>query len=566
MAVLTKRCPEVMKWSARDAVRSDEAAALMVLGLLGDDWRLRAAFPTALTDGIQGGYGRLLRSSLLPAEVMRRVESVFAVTAEEPVLNLYLHDCKLQEKMPDALLPAGRAAFVKWLCGTGLKRGAITPWQILWYARCAEEQVADGLELTYLIQPSWQERHPDIATEEGWENLVKDKQALLGGDGGVFGHTSQAVKKEVQEPGVNVVAHFCFDSGLQQAGLHTVSALRQAGVPVSLRDVPVTAKTRMLGRRSCLGLERHGVSMVHFTPNPFYHEAYKRAGLHPRAGVHRIGLCSWELPHIPQEWLPEKPLFDEVWAFTRIIGQSVSAYGVPVAHVLPGLRLPAFTPTTRAQHGLPEEKFLFMFMYDACSVMERKNPLGLVKAFRLAFAAPEPVALAIKVSHAEADPASQELLRGACRTHGVHLLEETLEHPETCALMNCCDSYVSLHRSEGFGLTMAEAMLMGKPVVATGYSGNLDFMNGGNSRLVKWTPTVIEQDYPNYPKGGQWAEPDLEDAARHLRWVYDQRDTARQLGQTARREMESLLSMEAASARMMERLGPLLQSQRQRQQ
>lgn len=203
---------------------------------------------------------------------------------------------------------------------------------------------------------------------------------------------------------------------------------------------------------------------------------------------------------------------------------------------------------------------MFLFLFDMCSVMERKNPLGLIAAFRKAFPVGEPVALAIKVSHAGQDAIELGRLRDACEEAGVHLIENTFARAETCALIDCCDAYVSLHRCEGFGLTMAEAMLLGKPVIATNYSGNLDFMNSGNSLLVDWKPATVERDFPNYPKGGAWAEPDTGHAARLMRWVFENQDEARELGITARKEMEKLLSVDAAGKRMMEILQPRIDS------
>ena len=121
--------------------------------------------------------------------------------------------------------------------------------------------------------------------------------------------------------------------------------------------------------------------------------------------------------------------------------------------------------------------------------------------------------LAIKVSRGEADPAGWQRLEEAARAAGVVLINQVLERPDVYALMSCADCYVSLHRSEGFGLTMAEAMLLGKPVIATGYSGNLDFMTPDNSRLVDYRRVRITQELPYYGKGCFWAEPDLNHAA-----------------------------------------------------
>lgn len=343
LVYLRKSRPEFLQWSLEEACRTDEGAALFLLGVLRDDWRMRAAFPRALASGGDGGIGRLLASGSLPQAARERMERVIASEPGKSVLNLYLHDAALQGKIPDALLPAGKIAFLKWLCGTGLKRGTVRVSEILWFMQQTEESPGGNLRTAYLINPAWQAQFPDAPGPDDWnrfatwcrsqefgfqrEDRLDPFPAATTGPGG---------------PGVNVLGHFCFESGLHQAALHSVDALSSAGARCSIRDIPVTVRTRMIDRTAFLGLETHPVTLVHFTPNPFYHEAYERAGLLRREGVYRIGLCSWELPQIPAEWVPLKPQFDEIWAYTRFIADAMGAYHRPVRHVLPGVRVPSF--------------------------------------------------------------------------------------------------------------------------------------------------------------------------------------------------------------------------------
>jgi hypothetical protein len=130
------------------------------------------------------------------------------------------------------------------------------------------------------------------------------------------------------------------------------------------------------------------------------------------------------------------------------------------------------------------------------------------------------------------------------------VIDEVLTREDSYALMHACDCYVSLHRSEGFGLTMAEAMLMGKPVIATGYSANMDFMDEQNSLLVNCKLVALERDVPPYGRDFRLAEPSVEHAVRHLRWVYEHREKARELGERARLDVEDRLSFEAAGRRI----------------
>ena len=134
------------------------------------------------------------------------------------------------------------------------------------------------------------------------------------------------------------------------------------------------------------------------------------------------------------------------------------------------------------------------------------------------------------------------------------LIDRVLSREESYGLMNACDCYVSLHRSEGFGLTMAEAMFFGKPVVATAYSGNLDFMSVDNSLLIPYEKTPLPRDYMVYRKGCVWAEPSVAAAAEAMRRVVGRRAEARALGERARQDVTAKLSLEAYGRRMRERL------------
>jgi glycosyltransferase involved in cell wall biosynthesis len=189
-----------------------------------------------------------------------------------------------------------------------------------------------------------------------------------------------------------------------------------------------------------------------------------------------------------------------------------------------------------------------------CSIMARKNPLGLIRAYRRAFRADDRVGLAIKVSRGSFDPAGLAGLNEAAADAGVTVIDRVMSRQESYALLDCCDCYASLHRSEGFGLTLAEAMLLGKPVLATGYSGNLDFMTPANSLLVGYERVPIREDLPFYRRGAVWAEPSVGQAAEAMRWAYEHPAEARALGGRAREEARRVLSLDAAGRRMAERL------------
>ena len=132
-----------------------------------------------------------------------------------------------------------------------------------------------------------------------------------------------------------------------------------------------------------------------------------------------------------------------------------------------------------------------------------------------------------------------------------------LDPDMSAALMNLCDCYVSLHRSEGLGLTIAEAMLLGKPVIATGYSGNLDFMTESTSFMVPWTRAKVGEDAEAYDADATWAEPDLDVAAEMMRQVYENPESARRMALAGKADLETRFTPDASGARMRERLEKL---------
>jgi glycosyltransferase involved in cell wall biosynthesis len=187
--------------------------------------------------------------------------------------------------------------------------------------------------------------------------------------------------------------------------------------------------------------------------------------------------------------------------------------------------------------------------------MKRKNPLGLVAAFRSAFQLNEGPVLVIKCVNGEKRPAEfSELLSAVKGMDDIVVINEYFEAEKSAALMNLCDCYVSLHRSEGLGLTIAEAMLLGKPVIATGYSGNLDFMSPDTSYLVPWKRVKVGKGAEAYSSRATWAEPNIEVAAEMMRSVYENPEQARAKALSGQRDLEQRFGHEIVGARMKARL------------
>jgi glycosyltransferase involved in cell wall biosynthesis len=208
----------------------------------------------------------------------------------------------------------------------------------------------------------------------------------------------------------------------------------------------------------------------------------------------------------------------------------------------------------RRHFGLPEESYLFLFTFDVSSQLGRKNPLGLVRAFRRAFPSPQGVALVLKLTNAEYDRAAVRVLQDEAAEAGATLLAGYMSREELGSLMHCADCYVSLHRSEGYGIGIAEALALGKPVIATGYSGNADLMTPENSYPVNYRLVPVDRDHGPYLRGYRWAEPDLEHAAALMRQVAGNRAESAARGRLAARQIADTRTAAVTGARARKRL------------
>lgn len=349
------------------------------------------------------------------------------------------------------------------------------------------------------------------------------------------------------EPGINVVGYLSSSRGVGEAARQVLAALEDGDVPTSTIDTPAALDeipAALEGLRDADYPYDTNLVCVNADMLPAV-----AAGLGTRFFDYRhtAGLWFWEVTSFPEQWQPSFDHLDEVWVASEHVADALRPLStVPVRTV----RVPV-TPDqpkqlSRAEMGLPEG-FCFLFVFDYRSVFKRKNPLGIVEAFCQAFPAGAGPSLVLKSVCGDEFPEQREQLAAAVADRPeIHLIEEKLPVEVKDAMIASCDCYVSLHRSEGLGLTMAEAMYFGRPVIATAYSGNLDFMSGDNSCLVPYTTVAIGDDAPPYPAHGEWAEPDPEYAARMMQKVYENQDFAEKLGRRGAADIRRTHSLAAA--------------------
>jgi len=265
-------------------------------------------------------------------------------------------------------------------------------------------------------------------------------------------------------------------------------------------------------------------------------------------GKRLVGYWWWELDRVPRAWLAWAALMDEIWVSSRFIHDTFARAlpGKPIRYVPLPVPEPIPSALTRVDFGLAADIFTVLAPFDLSSHWARKNPMGAIAAFRRAFPGATEAQLVLKVSGADQNPGQLEQLRGlTADMPDVRIVDRTLSAADLAALIRCADVLLSLHRSEGFGLFIAEAMWLGTAVVATGWSGVMDMLDADNALLVKFTKVPVKAaDYPSVPPGAQWADPDIGHAADCLRRLASYPGLGTQLRAKARARAERQFSLD----------------------
>jgi len=365
------------------------------------------------------------------------------------------------------------------------------------------------------------------------------------------------VTSEPQNPtlGVNIFGYFYAESGIGEHSRQLVETVRQSGIPyVAIPYTRTLTRQQHLFLDSTLGPPTFPINIVSVNADELPHFAAD-VGESFLESRYTIGLWAWEIEDFPRSMARSHRYLDEIWANSSFSAEAIQkqvdcpVYPFPLPVSVPELEAPP-----REELNLPAG-FVFLFCFDFDSIFERKNPTAVIRAFLEAFPDEEQVFLQIKSINGSKAPDKLQLLRSAAAGDPrISIVDEYWESQRVRALMASCDAYLSLHRAEGFGLTMAEAMAYGRPVIATGYSGNLDFMNDGNSFLV--TPRMIEvaEGCDPYPRGAFWADPDVSEAARLMRRVISSPAEARERAALGQAEIKQHHSPAARSSFVRQRI------------
>jgi glycosyltransferase involved in cell wall biosynthesis len=343
----------------------------------------------------------------------------------------------------------------------------------------------------------------------------------------------------------------------------------ETGVPVSLEShvsgasrstTRLTPEVERLprGRRYPIDLLLLNVNEMIAVP-----EAWLRA---PTPAHYVIGAWFWELSALPDAISEQTVRVDEIWVGSKFVRNAFRAVTrTPVAIVPPAVEVEVPVGFDATHYGVRRDAVVYFFNFDALSTAARKNPWGVIDAFARAFTPAErahDVQLVVKVHNLERASPLARPLRDAINAVDGLLMNVELRRGEMNGLLDRADVYVSLHRSEGFGLGLAEAMYLGTPVIATAYSGNMDFTTAGSSCLVGYSMRRVQAlDHEHYPQaetlyrsGLVWADPDLDLAARWMRLLYEHPEVRAEIGGRAaaaiRRGYSPSVQVEAIAARL----------------
>ncbi len=363
-------------------------------------------------------------------------------------------------------------------------------------------------------------------------------------------------------PGVNIIGSAKLKTGIGEMLRLIASTFEDRKLPFEITNYDfgalhqnddtsmqhfITNKGRYNTNLFCLSSDK----LLEFFQNQEYEKYRERYNIHYGA---------WELSVYPNQWLPLMNIVDEIWAFSSFMQKAVSEKSsCPVIHMPLPVDFPAVRHFHREYFHLPNEKFIFLFTFDLTSSFHRKNPLAVISAFRKAFDHDiDNVALVLKMNRIDNIRKLQEqydqlsLYTGADKR--IHIIDRVLQREEILGLIQTCNAYVSLHRSEGFGLGMAEAMKMGKPVIATNYSGNTDYMNSKNACLVDYSLIPVKAGEYIHGDGQIWADPDIEHAAFYLKKLVNDSSFAMSIGRNAKKHIDENYNFRLVGEKYAERL------------
>lgn len=359
------------------------------------------------------------------------------------------------------------------------------------------------------------------------------------------------------ENGVNLIGSIRAQTGLGQSMRLVADILEESGENYVIHDFFVPPGPRMGDHTHDLKVSEdmpYDVNIFHINASEFT-IAFINMGKQVWDHRYNIAYWLWELEEFPEEWLGCIDLVDEIWTPADFITNTLKKYtDKPVVTLPYCVEALVSEEFDRAFFNLPEDVFLFLMMFDSGSIMERKNPDSVFAAYREAFGLDnDRVGIVVKIN--EYSQKDITYINKALEGYkNVYILSDTLTKVQVNSLIKAVDVFVSLHRAEGFGLVLAEAMIVGTPTIATNWSANTEFACDDAACMVDYKIIEIDRDIPPYKKGYHWADADIAQAAGFMKRLYEDEEFYRSIANNAKRYVASRLNMERSTGIVKERL------------
>ena len=402
----------------------------------------------------------------------------------------------------------------------------------------------------------------DLSTRRGRSGLRNWYLGSFEREYGLPPEPPQLTDERILDPrGANLIGYAKGELGMGEHVRMVASSLDALDVPFDVVNVAAgnhgeedSSINRWISER-----QRFATNIFHINADMMPVESLKFG-----QGFYNIGYWAWELPNCPPQFDAALSVVDEIWACSEFTADAfrtraeVPVISMPLAVEVPELSDRQFT---KAHYGLPQDKFIYFFTFDALSMIDRKNPIGIVRAFNSAFPrGDEPVHLALKAMNTQYGGVLWKLLLDEIGDSArITLFDRRFSKEETLGLNLACDAFVSLHRSEGFGRCLAEAMSYGKPVIATNYSGSCEFVHEETACPIDYKLVPVPEDsYPN-SQDSVWADPDLDHASWAMRKLFDDEAFRRTKGLAGRQYIRENFNRKAIGERYKRRLEAIRQ-------
>lgn len=360
--------------------------------------------------------------------------------------------------------------------------------------------------------------------------------------------------------GVNFFGSVETSDGIGRAAALNLSCLNKSAVPtetyVLSRPVALQSGRNTVIDDKLITSLSYNINIFQFSARwvPHYFSKIEKRALDK---FYNIGYWFCEVPSIPDKWAQHMERFDEIWTSSTFCANAFSR-----SAKIPVVQIPLYIEPQEITERIKSRKaerliseFNFLTIFNVYSDAERKNILFTIRAFIYAYENNVKVKLIVKVSNLEHDPILTEKLIGISKNYkNIKIISGYTETNEIQALYDQADAYVSLHRAEGFGLTISDAMSRGIPVITTGYSGNMEFCQATDTRLVAYTLRQVGHERLRYRADDTWAEPDMEDAILAFKEIYNEHLKWIEKASAARERIIKYFSLSSVSNLMQSRL------------